>query len=88
MDSYDIIASAVKAYWQKSHFPRDVVVYFWQKYDHEEDWEWCGEVVFCHSDTDYDNLSFLNDFCEGQTCVDIIEIVPLTEVIHQYYINK
>lgn len=88
MDSYDIVAEIVRLYWRRTHFAQDMVVYFKQKYEHEKDWEWCEEIAFCNSDTDMDNVSFLNDFCEGQTCVNIYEIVPLTDVIHQYHINK
>ena len=81
--SYDYIADAVRTYWKNS-YPRDVVAFFWQKYDYDEKWEWCEEVVFCKSDSDYEEVSFLNDFCEGQTQVKDIKIAPLTEIIEHY----
>lgn len=86
-DSYDIIEAAVKEYWKK-HLPIDVVVFFYQKYEHDNNWEWCEELVESHSDSDYENMTFLNDFCEGQTCVKDITIVPLWEVTKYYTDNK
>ena len=86
-DSYDYISDAVRAYWEK-HYTQDVVAFFWQKYSYESDdeWEWYEEVCFCKSPDDYDTVEFLSDFCEGQTCVKNITIVPLSEVIG-YYAN-
>lgn len=85
-DSYDIIADAVREYW-KLNYPCDVVAFFFQKYEHERDneWEWCEEVITCtSSNIDRAEIEFLNDFCEGQTCVKDIHIVPLYEVTGYY----
>lgn len=80
----DIIADAVQEYWQKS-IPCDVVVFFSQKYDSQIDWERCEEVALCHASDDYSTVQFLSDFCEGQTCVKDVTIVPLPDVISYYY---
>lgn len=84
-NSYDYVADAVRAYW-KNTFPQDVVAFFRQKYDYDDDdeWEFFEEVAFCKSDSDYETISFLSDFCEGQTCVKDITIVPLSEVTEYY----
>lgn len=86
MNSYDIIGEAVKKYWNESH-PQDVVVFFYQKYDFEDEWEWCEELVEAYSSTDYEKMMFLYDFCEGQTCVKDIRIVPLDDVTRYYAKN-
>lgn len=81
-DSYDIVADAVREYWKKT-YEQDVVAFFYQKYDFENDnaWEWCEEVI-THDGSG--RLEFLNDFCEGQTCVKEIAIVSLDEVTAFY----
>lgn len=85
--SDDIIANAVREYWQTS-IPCDVVVFFSQKYDSEREWERCEEVALCFASDDYSTVQFLSDFCEGQTCVKDVTIVPLPDVISYYYNNK
>ena len=82
-NSYDIVGDAVKEYWCKN-FPQDVVVFFEQKYEYDTCWERMEELVESWSDSDYDNMTFLNDFCEGQTDVIIHSIVPLHEVLLLY----
>ncbi len=82
-NSYDYVADAVRTYWNNT-FPRDVVAFFRQKYSFNDKWEYLEEVVFCKSDSDYETVTFLNDFCEGQTCVENIIIVPLCEVLEYY----
>ena len=84
--SNDQIADAVRAYWKQT-LPQDVVVFFEQKYSFDVIWTSHEEVVFCESDFDYETVSFLNDFCEGQTCVGNIRIVPLCEVLEYYAEN-
>lgn len=86
MDSYDIVGEAVHKFWEEE-YPCDVVAFFYQKYDFEPDtrWQWCEEVITCtSSDIEYAVIEFLDDFCEGQTCVKDIRIVPLHEVISFY----
>ena len=84
-NSYEIIENAVKEYWQE-HYPCDVIAFFHQKYDYQDDskWEWCEELVECHGSGDYEGMTFLDDFCEGQTCVKNITIVPLSDVTGFY----
>ena len=86
-NSYDYISDAVRTYW-RNYFPCDVVAFFRQKYDFDIEWEWREEVVFCKSDSDYESVTFLSDFCEGQTCVKDITIVPLSDVIGYYESTK
>ena len=86
-NSYDHVADAVRTYW-KNNYPQDVVVFFRQKYSCANEWEWHEEVVFCQSDSDYETISFLNDFCEGQTCVNDITVVPLLEITEHYAWTK
>lgn len=88
-DSYDIIAEEVKKFW-KSSFPQEVIAFFQQKYEFENDEEWedHSELVECEGSDCYDTTIFLNDFCEGQTCVKNIKIVPLDEILEFYKINK
>lgn len=83
MDSYDVIAEAVKSYW-KSKFPQDVVAFFRQKYSWDDEWERCEELVVCYGSDDYENMVFLSDFCEGQTDVKDVVIVSLHEVTAFY----
>ena len=90
-DSYDIIAEQVREFWKEESFlPVDVIVFFEQKYEHEKDNEWdcMMELVECNGSNDYESVTFLNDFCEGQTCVRNIKIVPLIDVCEFYRINK
>ena len=86
-NSYDYIADAVRAYW-KDVYPQDVVVFFRQKYSCDDEWECHEEVAFCESDSDYETVSFLMDFCEGQTCVKDVIVVPLLEVTEYYARTK
>lgn len=84
-DSYDIVGEAVVEYW-KANYPCDVIAFFYQKYEHEKNLEWCEELVHSCSSMNYD-LEFASDFCEGQTCVSSINIVPLSDVT-EFYTKK
>lgn len=86
MDSYGIIADAVREFWSKT-YPQNVIAFFYQKYEHDTEWERHGELIECNSSDDYENVIFNNDFCEGQTCVKGLEIVSLDEVM-EYYDNR
>lgn len=79
MNSYAIVEKAVLEYWDKT-YPQEVIAFFYQKYAHDDKWEWCEELVECDDST----VVFLNDFCEGQTCVKDMTIVPLDEIISFY----
>lgn len=85
MNSYDIIADAVRKYW-KEDMPIKVVAFFYQKYDFESDdeWEWCEELVYPNGSDDWKTVIFHSDFCEGETCVKDVKIVAL-DTITQYY---
>lgn len=84
-DSYQIIADAVRDFWNQKGYATDVIVFFFQKYSNEKKWEHCKELVIANSDTYFDNVEFLSDFCEGQTDVANIHIKELDKVTDFYY---
>lgn len=83
-NTYDYVENAVRYYWQ-SFYPQPVIAFFCQKYDFEDRWEWHEELIECDSDTDYETVTFLNDFCEGQTDIKCLHIVPLNDVLDYYF---
>lgn len=87
MNSYEIVEEAVRKFW-KENYPQNVIAFFYQKYDYEDSWEWCEELVECCGYNDYEHMEFFYDFCEGQTCVKDLIIVPLSEVTRLYTNNK
>ena len=86
--SEDIIADAVRKFWREKHFSEDVIVFFNQKYDGEEEWDWCEELIESNAFMDFEDLTFHSDFCEGQTMVKNITVVPLEEVTRFYAHHK
>ena len=91
MDSYDIVADAVRKYWNEvSHYTCDVIAFFYQKYDFESDKDWRFEQELCmpHSSGDFNTVEFLDDFCEGETEVKDIRIVPLDDILDYYVETK
>lgn len=77
MNSYDIVADKVRSFWKKTHL-QTVVAFFSQKYAFETEWEFCAEVVYPKISNNHEiDVIFENDFCEGQTDVDDISIIPL-----------
>lgn len=86
VNSYDIIATKVREYW-KATYPQEVIAFFYQKYDFEEEWEMCRELISPHGSDDYERVIFENDFCEGQTDVKDVHIVSLDEIIDFYTDN-
>ena len=87
MDSYDIVAEAVRKFWKENR-PQPVIAFFYQKYDYDNKWEWCEEFIECESRSNYDMVIFQMDFCEGQEDVKDLTIVSLDEVIDFYVKNK
>lgn len=89
MDSYDIVADAVRKYWNEvSRHPCEVIAFFYQRYDWESDKDWRFEQELCmpNSSSDFNTVEFLDDFCEGETEVKDIKIVPLDDIL-DYYVN-
>lgn len=86
--SYDIVSDAVRKFWKKT-YPQPVIAFFYQKYEFEADekYEYCQELVSPEASDDYETVTFETDFCEGQTCVKHIQIIPLDEII-DYYIEQ
>lgn len=89
VDSYDIVSAKVREYWKQT-YPHDVIAFFYQKYgfESEMEWEWHSELVSNLEPDDYESVIFENDFCEGQTDVKDVRIVPLDEIIDFYIDNK
>lgn len=82
-DSYEIVADEIRKFWRKT-YPQTVIAFFDQKYDYESKWEQLNELAFPISDSDYKNVEYQYDFCEGQTDVRNIHIVSLEEVSEFY----
>ena len=87
LNSYDIVEKAILEYWDEHHIQEDMVAFFYQKYEFEsdKDWEWHEEIVLADG---YGSMDFLTDFCEGQTCVKNLTLIPLSTVLHQYSESK
>jgi len=84
MDSYDIIANAVRDYvliQMKNDrcIDNDYIVHFYQKYEWENKWWECTEIV-SGQDLPNGTIEFSSDFCEGQTEVKDIVVMALYEV--------
>lgn len=86
--SEDIVAEAVRKFWHGNRISEDVVVFFWQKYERDDEWEWCEELVETHGYTNLEDMTFFSDFCEGQKMVKGIKVVPLDEVTRFYARHK
>lgn len=83
-NSYDIVGSAVYEY--LLHNPYEpLIAFFYQKYEWESDDEWERREEFV--DIDSGAVVFLYDFCEGQTCVKDLTVVPLS-VVTGYYADN
>lgn len=82
--TYDYVSHAVRSYW-KSHYPQPVIAFFYQKYDFEDVWEQCSELIDCESDMDCESVIFENDFCEGQTDIKCLHVVSLNNILNYYF---
>lgn len=83
MNSYDIIADAVREYHElqiKNNRPicNTYIVHFYQSYKPVTGFEECTEIVFYNSDDD--TCEFQSDFCEGQSFVSDISIMSIDEI--------
>lgn len=84
-NSYEIIRDAVREFWERQGYAEEVIVFFFQKYLHEKQWERCQVLVMCNSPDDLEHVIFLSDFCEGQRDVANIHIKELDAVTNFYY---
>lgn len=84
LTSDDIVGKAVSEYWDEHGYQGDMVAFFYQKYEFESDKEWrfMTEVVL---NDGRGNIEFLSDFCEGETCVKNLTLVPLDTVLEYYW---
>ena len=82
-NSYDIVLEAVIDFWTKNT-PCDVVIFFYQKYEFEKEWCFVQEYVTFNNG----EVEFTDDFCEGQTCVKYLVLVPFNKVAEYYYNNE
>ena len=87
---YEVVEKAVRAFWELA-YPQDVIVFFWQKYDNDKEWEWHEELVEFNGYYSDCVMTFQNDFYEGQDCVHIVDVIPF-DAVKAYYtahaINK
>lgn len=81
MTSSKIVANAVRRQWIESGFAYDVVVLFKRRYSFENRWGDCEEIVTANSDSDLETVEFINDFDEGEECVSIEHIIPLSDTL-------
>lgn len=81
--SYNIIEDEVIKLWTKSGYSYDVVAFFYQKYEWEKEWNFCSEIIISDSSCTCE-MTFLKDFCEGETCVKDLKIVPLRDILEYY----
>lgn len=82
-DTYDYVGDAVREYWKETG-PHDVVAFFYQKYENENEWDDMRELIECNGSDDYETVIFNMDFCEGQTCIKDLVIVSLDDVFDYY----
>lgn len=82
--SSEIIADKIRKFWEE-HGDEEVVVFFWQKYEWEKDWQFVVITAECYKRDNIYIVSFNTDFCEGQTCVKDIKIGLLYDVLNDYY---
>lgn len=85
-NTYDYVEDAVRKYW-KEHYPMEMIAFFYQKYDFEDEWRRQTELIECDSDRDDGTVIFLNDFCEGETDIKCLHVVPLEDVMEFYFDN-
>ena len=74
-----LIADAVRKYWKFTGISQDVVAFFDQQYDFDNasSWEYCEELIESNGEDDFETVIFHSDFCEGQTKIRNLKIVPL-----------
>jgi len=84
MRSCTIVYNAVMSFWKKTCF-QPVVVFFSQKHEFEDEWEQHAEIAY--PDNYYDDVVLMDHFCDGQTEVKDIKIVPIDELV-QFYIDN
>lgn len=84
MRSCTIVYNAVRSFWKKTCF-QPVVVFFSQKHEFEDEWEQHAEIAY--PDNYYDDVVLMDHFCDGQTEVKDIKIVPIDELV-QFYIDN
>ena len=73
----------MREFWE-TNYCQDVIVFFRQKYDSDKEWEWHEELVEWNGHYSTPDMTFHNDFYEGQNCVQIVAVVPLHEVTAYY----
>lgn len=77
MDGYEIVAKEVRAYWNKNGVSDVVCLLRLDGYPIEV-------IAFAQSDYDYEDVTFENDFWEGEEKIEIELITPLWKVLEFY----
>ena len=76
-DGYEVVAKKVREFWGE-HGAFDVVVLL------RLDGYPVETIGFCESDSNYEDVTFDNDFWEGEQNIDIELITPLYEVLEYW----
>lgn len=86
----DILAVAVRQFWEEKYQPETVVCFFEQRYEFQKESDKCIVIAECDRDIFYneDDIIFDYDFCEGQTVLENLKIVPLRYICEYYYQNE
>lgn len=86
--SVDIVSNETRECWKKMGYPDDMVAFFYQKNDYENEWEWITAIMQCESSSDFETVWPSWDFDEGHTHVKDLTLVPLDEVLVFYAEQK
>lgn len=86
MNVYDFLGDLVSDFWQKNGVAEPVICFFYMGYKYD-DMDLYMELATPEAWDDYQKVIFENDFCEGQTCMQLISIVPLDRVCRYYRDN-
>lgn len=81
IDGYEYVADKVREYWKENGVSDVVVLLRTDGYPHEV-------IAQCHSDSDYESVTFDYDFWEGEQLIEVEIIEPLWEVLLEYRDRK
>lgn len=76
-DGYEVVAKEVSDYWQKEGITDVVIVMSLDGCPYTT-------IAFCESDSNYEEVSFLHDFWEGEQNISLFDITPLWEVLDDH----
>lgn len=89
-NAYEVVASMVEMIVDviyMNYRPGDLIVRMGYKYEYEKDYEYDNELLF-YSEWDTYN-TWEQDWHEGQNCIDLVWIIPVSEVgLRDYHTHK